>query len=82
MRNLARTGWGGVTRRLLREDRKKEPRKDGLGGVTRRLLRGDRKKEPRKEGLGGVTRRLLRGEFKMRYLATTVVSIIHSPFKA
>ncbi|MCL2064325.1 MAG: hypothetical protein FWG98_08140 [Candidatus Cloacimonetes bacterium] len=42
-----------MTRSLLREDRKKEPRKDGLGGVTRRLLREDRKKGPRKDGGGG-----------------------------
>ncbi|MCL2065477.1 MAG: hypothetical protein FWG98_14050 [Candidatus Cloacimonetes bacterium] len=52
-RNLAKTGRGIVTRRLLREDSKKEPRNDGLRMiVTRRLLREDSKKEPRKDGKG------------------------------
>ncbi|MCL2065005.1 MAG: hypothetical protein FWG98_11650 [Candidatus Cloacimonetes bacterium] len=41
-----------VTRRLLREDSKKEPRNDGLDVVTRRLLRKDRKKGPRNDGAG------------------------------
>ncbi|MCL2065657.1 MAG: hypothetical protein FWG98_14965 [Candidatus Cloacimonetes bacterium] len=31
IRNLATTGRGIVTRRLLREDSKKRPRKDGEG---------------------------------------------------
>ncbi|MCL2064870.1 MAG: hypothetical protein FWG98_10955 [Candidatus Cloacimonetes bacterium] len=37
-RNLAKTAGGIVTRRLLREDSKKEPRKDDEGDVPKRLI--------------------------------------------